>query len=160
MKVIALGLLVGVSWLQQLAVLPPSHFAWLLLACAPLIIWCRWLRFPLAVACGFLWALYQAHAALYPPLDPLLEGQDLAVTGVIASIPERGQPLTRFLFDIEAVHSIDAADLSVPERVRLSWYDQTPDLRLGQRWRLTVRLNRPRGFMIPCSAPPTGFTHS
>ncbi len=60
MKVIALGVLAGCVLLQQLPALPPAQFAWLLLAYAPLLLFSRSLRLPLAIACGFLWALYQA----------------------------------------------------------------------------------------------------
>src|SRR5918996_6127535 len=100
MIVIALGFLAGVLLLQQLATLPPLAFTWLLIALVPLLVRYKSLRFPLAAACGFLWALYQAHATLYPGLDPALEGEDIAVSGVIASIPEPRNPATRFLFDI------------------------------------------------------------
>jgi competence protein ComEC len=149
MKVIALGFLLGVLLLQQLTALPSVGFAWLLLIAIPLTIMYRRWRLPLAAVCGFLWALLQAHSVLHPGLDPALEGKDLAVVGSIVSIPESRGYFTRFLFDVERVDIDFAADRSIPERVRLNWYGPTPELRLGQRWRLVVRLKRPWGFMNP-----------
>jgi len=160
MIVIAVGMLTGIMLLHQLAALPPVACVWLLVILVPLLIGYKRLRFPLVVACGFLWALLQAHAALYPGLHPALEGEDLVVTGVIASIPELREPATRFLFDIEQVHTRIAADRSVPERARLSWYNDAPALKLGQRWKLTVRLARPRGFMNPGGFDYEGWLYS
>jgi len=160
MIIIALGLLTGAMLLHQLAVLPPVAFVWLLVVLVPLVVGYKRFRCPLAIACGFLWALSQAHAALYPGLHPALEGDDLVVTGVIASIPEPREPATRFLFDIEQVHTRTVAGRSVPERARLSWYDDDPALKLGQRWTLTVRLKRPRGFMNPGGFDYEGWLYS
>jgi competence protein ComEC len=148
MVVTAIGVLIGTLMLQQAAALPSVIWAGLLVVCAPLALY-KPLRFPLSIACGFLWALYQAHHALYPGLAPALEGRDLNVTGVVASIPERVGYATRFVFDIERVHARRTAADAIPRRVRLNWYGSAPDLRLGQRWRITARLKRPLGFMNP-----------
>jgi competence protein ComEC len=89
--------------------------------------------------------LYQAHHALHPGLDPVLEGKDLVISGMIASIPETRESDTRFLFDIERVRTEDAAGRSNFKRVRLSWYGSAPELRFGQRWRRRVIARRYRG---------------
>jgi hypothetical protein len=75
MKVTALGVLLGLVLLQQLTKLPPVAFAWLLLGLIPCLTLCRWFRFALSITCDFLWALYQAHHALHPGLDPALEAK-------------------------------------------------------------------------------------
>ena len=161
----ACGLLAGIVGLQLLRELPSGW--WVLggvLAVAPLLIW-RPGRIFAITALGFGWAWLHAQAALNSRLDPILEGQDLEVIGVIASIPQRKPRFTRFVFDLDAacaeglparlsqvlptMRQLAAARQRLPERVRLSWYDDVPELRAGQCWRMTVRLKRPRGFMNP-----------
>jgi competence protein ComEC len=55
----------------------------------------------------------------------------------------------RFLFDVERLDFEGQWQSDFPRRVRLSWYEDTPELKLAQRWRLTVRLKHPRGFINP-----------
>jgi len=105
----------------------------------------RVLRWPALAACGFLWALLRAALILQGDLPPALEGRDLRLEGVVASLPEGDGLKTRFRF--EPVRAPEA--WRRPGTVRLNWYGEAPDLEPGQRWRLTVRLRRARGFMNP-----------
>ncbi len=82
-------------------------------------------------------------------MDTALEVKDLEVSGVVASMPEVREYATRFSFDIERIHADGAAERAVPKRVRLSWYTPAPEVRMGERWRFTVRIKRPLGFMNP-----------
>ena len=83
-------------------------------------------------------------------LPPELEGQDLLVEGYIASIPVKRRHNTRFVFAVpEKSRSWPAHDDRWGGRIRLSWYHPDVELLPGQRWQLTVRLKRPRGFMNP-----------
>jgi competence protein ComEC len=96
-------------------------------------------------------------------LDPALEGRDLLLTGVIASLPDNRGDGIRFVFDVEhmdAVRGFDASDrVGVPRRVLLSWYGgrvspgedvlPLPAVRPGERWQLPVRLRRPHGAAVP-----------
>lgn len=148
MVFVALGFLAGAVLVQQLRALPAPEWSWLLWVAVP---WCaasRRLRLPMAVLCGALWTVLQAHARLQPGLDPALEGRDLVVQGVVATIPQPKGRFTRFRFDVErALH--DGTPVDIPSRIRLNWYSERPALAVGQRWRLTVRLRRPRGFHNP-----------
>lgn len=106
---------------------------------------------------GIAWAAWCAHAALAPHLDVKDEGRDLDVIGVVASLPYRFDGGVRFNLQVE--HSL-TPDARLPPLVALSWYaarrgnGTAPEVRPGQRWRLTVRLQRPHG-----NANPGGFDY-
>jgi competence protein ComEC len=92
-------------------------------------------------------------------LDPLLEGRDLTVTGVIAAMPQRSEVGQRFRFDVESAEG----HARVPAKILLGWYHgalptasgalelqrQSGELRPGERWRMTVRLKAPHGHLNP-----------
>ena len=96
---------------------------------------------------GFLWALLHAHATITSRLPSTLDGEDLVVTGRIASIPLHAP--NRLRFDLV----VDPWFGSGPGRLRLSWYEDAgtalPRLVAGETWQLVVRLRSPRGFRNP-----------
>lgn len=131
------------------------HLAWLAVL-LPLLLspwlapsrWCRIAR-PLSLAAaGLLWAWLHAAYVLHHELPAVLEGDDLVVEGVIASLPEADGQRARFLFEVEQMH-YRGEDVPPPGRVRLAWYRPYPELEAGQRWRLQVRLKRPHGMANP-----------
>ena len=149
MRTGSLAFLAGVFLLQQFSQLPESFWYALLLLLVPLA-W-RWpvARLPLWFACGFFWGLLRAQLLLASGgLPAELEGVDLVVEGVVATLPARSEHDVRFAFDVESLRHGDS-NLKLPGRVRLSWRDTTEDVRVGDRWRFTVRLKRPHGFMNP-----------
>ena len=108
---------------------------------------------------GFLWASTCANWRLADRLAPELEGRDLAVVGVVSSLPALGERSVRFEFEVES-----AEGARLPKKLLLSWYrspfaEEAPALRAegvhpdgvhpGQRWLLTVRLRRPHGLVNP-----------
>jgi competence protein ComEC len=107
---------------------------------------------------GFAWAALFAHAHLSQELPAEWEGRDVAVIGVVDSLPYHFPQGMRFDFRVE--QALDGA--AVPQRLALSWYYsfqgkaqaawQAP--RPGERWQLTVRLRRPHG-----NANPYGFDY-
>ena len=111
-----------------------------------------------ALLAGFGQSGAQATLRLGEALAPALEGRDLAVTGVIASLPQVGPNGIRFRFAIDAEsrrHELG----TLPRRIALGWYGgfhedaalSAPqrELKAGQRWRFTVRLRRPHGNLNP-----------
>lgn len=103
---------------------------------------------------GFLWAAGFAAWRLGDALPMEWERRDVEVVGVVADLPRSNEASTRFEFNIERVLTPDAP---VPGRIVLSWFrdpggEAVPQVRAGERWRLTVRLKRPHG-----SANPHGF---
>ncbi|HXZ54413.1 MAG TPA: DNA internalization-related competence protein ComEC/Rec2 [Burkholderiales bacterium] len=160
MRLAALGFALGVYALQQLPELP----AWGVLAslCAlagagaasgprlPAIAAAP-ARFAAFAAIGLVWSAALAHCRLADRLDPDLEGRDVMVSGVIASLPQPVERGVRFDFDVETPES------GVPRHVSLAWYGGFTSegggialpVRPGERWRYRVRLRRPHGNLNP-----------
>lgn len=122
-------------------------------------------RVLLALACFLMaWGStdWRAHQRLAAVLPAALEGQDLVLTGVVASLPQASLSGVRFQFLVESAAGGGAGadgSLQVPERVSLGWFRgfdadallaaPALELRAGQRWRLPVRLRRPHGSLNP-----------
>ena len=136
------ALAAGLACLPLLPQLPPT---WLLLALLPLaLMLLPWRSYPLALLLfGFVWACFSAQAALDDRLATALDGRTLWLEGRISGLPEVGEGVVRFQLE-DAV----AREQRLPQRLRLSWYDGPP-LRAGERWRLAVKLKRPRGLVNP-----------
>jgi competence protein ComEC len=135
------------DWLvQQLPRLPEP--GWLLLA-LPLLPWAgRLPRLLLWGLAGLLWALLYAQLQLAQRLPQELDGRDLLVEGRIASIPQATERGVRFDLDVDKL-DLDGTTRVWRRGVRLSWYGEVPALRVGERWRLGLRLKPPHGLMNP-----------
>ena len=147
--VAVIAFLAGVLALQRCAQLPAAEWGWLGLV----IVLLGW-RYPVWqapawTAAGFWWAWWIAAAILAQELPAELEGKDLIAEGVIASLPAINDERSRLEFALERLRDGDH-DLTHPDRIQLSWYGRERlALRAGERWRFTVRLKRPHGFMNP-----------
>lgn len=157
-----ISFLFGILLLQQFATLPDIQWCWALflvfsLALIPLHF--RISRLSILFMLGFLWALLRAHWVLDISLPSELQGKDLLVTGVVASIPLENKLKRRFEFDIESVE-FEQQNINSPYalsnlgKVRLSWYRKRENrnknqikLKAGQRWQFWLRLKQPHGFM-------------
>jgi len=109
---------------------------------------------------------WRAQAFGSQTLAPALEGRDLAVTGVVAAMPQPFEGGVRFLLDLESA-SLDGQPLRLPPRLALGWYAgswargdapaesmaelqrQPAVLQAGERWQMTVRLKAPHGTINP-----------
>jgi competence protein ComEC len=166
MRCLILGFAGGVLWLQNAATLPAVGVlaGCVLVALALLFAARRAASPPLRSAgsaiagllLGYAWAALLAQLALAPQLAAADEGRDLQLIGIVDSLPARFEGGTRFNLRVE--HVLTAA-ATVPPLVALSWYagrDGAPlaDVQPGQRWQLTVRLQRPHG-----NANPGGFDY-
>jgi competence protein ComEC len=146
---LAVALLTGVLAVQACASLPSR---WLdgLLALAAIFAW-RFPRLrPVAVAAlGFAWCAWRADVAFEARLPAELEGRDLDVIGVVDELPLDRPDAMRATLRIERA-SLDGADIALRGRIRLAWYDVPSDaLEPCSRWRLHVRVKRPRGLVNP-----------
>jgi len=159
----------GIAWVQTLEALPrPAAWPWLAalgaLAAARRCAFAQgaWAgrvapAFALAGAtlAGLAYAAWRAEMRLADALPPAWEGEDIAIVGVVDGLPRTAERGVRFAFAVERVLTAGA---SVPRRVSLAWIVQFPDadrgvvvppIRAGERWALTVRLQRPHGLANP-----------
>jgi len=156
MRCAILGFVSGAVFLQTRAALPePWHLLALALAALVLLLA---LRGPTRAALagsllGFCWAAMLAHAALSDELGTSDEGRDIELIGTVSNLPHDFGEGVRFQLDVDTVLT---DTVRVPPKLALSWYGAGEQVRLrpGERWRLTVRLQRPHG-----NANPHGFDY-
>lgn len=159
MRLGALAFLVGVLALHALPELPSRAWAWALPGVL-LTLWrMRRLRLLAWGLAGFLWALWLIPSPQVLPTD--LARTDLAVEGWIVGLPDREWRNTRFdLIVARAEHAGQPVTPLTGQRLRLNWWRNSPDsaaetigtmpeLRVGDRWRFTLRLQAPRGLRNP-----------
>ncbi len=142
-----LALLAGVTGFQQLSEFP--DIIWLAaLAILPLARCWRLLSIPAWLIAGVAVAWGHASWQSRYSLPASLQGQDLLVTGVIASIPEYTDRNVRFRLAVDSL-LLDGKPAADIKQIRLYWYGRGHQIRAGQHWRFRVRLKQPHGFMNP-----------
>ncbi|MBT3061380.1 MAG: DNA internalization-related competence protein ComEC/Rec2 [Candidatus Thiodiazotropha sp.] len=147
MNLILISFVVGATLFHQLQTLPSS---WWFAALAPLAL--SW-RYPLgrsllALFAGAGWSLLCATDRLQDRLPAELEGEDLVLEAVVATLPSVRGRLVRFQADVDQLHDSGGNAVAL-SRLQLSWYRPGETIRVGDRWRLKVRLKRPRGAQNP-----------
>lgn len=143
---LAIGVVGGISAVQLLQDLP-GRWVYLVLSFALGLLAYYRLRFPTAFVFGVVWALAFADIRLSQSLPSTTERQAAIVEGVIRTIPQPMDQGFRFYFDIE--RTVEPDNLTLPSRVRLSWYDLRISPRAGERWQLSVKLKPPHGMLNP-----------
>lgn len=175
---VIVGFVLGVSWLQNQATLPAISSYWLLLAFFSLLtlILLHRTKLPLnrslaltislLAAVGFIvgvmWSASFASLYLAQELPVEWEGRDVTVIGTIDSLPGHFAQGVRFNFKVERALEQDGVKPALPTQLALSWYSAwrddemqaVGDVQPGERWQLTVRLQRPHG-----NANPFGFDY-
>ena len=141
----------GAAWLQMQATLPALAWAAIVPALAVVAFRHGRLVVPAAFAAGFFWAAACAHWRMAEWLPAELEGRDLAIVGVVSSLPALAERSVRFEFDVES-------DAGLPKKLLLNWYRTAgqedgsalaSSVHPGERWSFTVRLRRPHGLVNP-----------
>jgi competence protein ComEC len=107
---------------------------------------------------GFGSTGWRGSLRLAESLPAELEGRDLVLTGIVASLPQAGPNGLRFRFEVERA-SLGSAPVVVPRWLALGWYSgfhedavlsqPQRELRAGQRWTFNARLRRPHGSLNP-----------
>ncbi len=100
----------------------------------------------------------RAGLRLAEVLPAALEAEDIVVTGIVASLPQRSATGLRFRFEVESAQR-RGQRVEIPAVLGLGWYggfhedavltQPQTELRAGQRWRYTLRLRRPHGNLNP-----------
>ena len=144
----ALGLVIGA--LAGLA-LPSAPPAWVnvavLVVGLVVLLYRPQLRFVAGLAIGIGWAVLVATTVMQARLPVALEGQDLVLEGRVLDLPRQEPGQVRFQFQVEQGEG--EAEVLVGRRLRLAWYRSETVPEPGSRWRLAVRLKRPRGTLNP-----------
>src|SRR2546429_6230819 len=152
MSLAALAFAAGAALLQVQAALPALGWAWGMPVLVLIGLRYRAVLIVAACAAGFFWAAACAHSRMSDWLPPELEGRDLAVVGVVSSLPAIAERSVRFEFDVEWADG----QARLPQKLLLAWYrsaaqeEEAPALLAamvhpGERWAFTVRLRRPHG---------------
>lgn len=148
----AATLLAGVLLVQGLARLPSVPLA-LLLLFAGAGLWSRSgiARLSGAALVGIALACLHGQAALSLRLPLELSGEELVVEGRVLGLPVIEADASRF--ELRVTHGHGAAAALVGRKLRLGWYTHAPAtvprIEPGSRWRLRVKLRRPRGLVNP-----------
>ena len=156
MSLAALAFAAGAAFLQVQPALPALGWAWGIPVLVLLGLRYRAVLIVAACAAGFFWAAACAHSRMSDWLPPELEGRDLAVVGVVSSLPAIAERSVRFEFDVEWADG----GARLPGKILLAWYRRAPQdedapallaamVHPGERWAFTVRLRRPHGLVNP-----------
>lgn len=146
----ALVLLLGVLAVQTLARLPPW---WWMPGPVALLWWGarRWppLRWLALCLLGAAWASWRGSLAMDARLPRALEGADMLVEGTLSDLPRHDSDGLRLTFRIEQA-SVGGQPIDWRGQAKLAWYGDPPaPLASCGRWRLLLKLKRPRGLINP-----------
>jgi len=146
---VALAVLAGATAVHALPALPPRRLDLALGAAAFACLLHPRLRLAGGLLLGFAWCALRADVAFDARLPREWEGRDFDVVGVVDDLPRRREDAARFALRVERA-GLDGEEISLPGTLRLSWYGEAPDgLDACSRWRLRLRLKRPRGLVNP-----------
>jgi len=162
---LALGVVCGTAMqLQQAQLWPWPAYAMPVLA---LLLLARWLY---RLCPGALWLVLGCVLAFGAAgwrglerqadrLSPALWGQEIELTGVVASLPVRGPQGVRWVLAVESAQH-RGEPVRVPQRVVLSWWrpafgaapeqaEPLPEVTVGDRWQISARLRPVHGLSNP-----------
>jgi len=136
---LALLLALGLFWRVR------RHPVGLLLAAAMLAL----------ALCGLRASVFLAQA-----LNPLWEGRDVRVTGMVSAMPQWQDNGLRLRLAVTAAQGVDdsAQSVRLPPVIDVAWYASDfsgarraplPSVHAGERWQFTVRLKAPHGARNP-----------
>ena len=146
---LAIAATFGCAAVQSMAWLPPWKVsaAVCVIGLLAAVRWRHpWIRLPAAFAVFAAWTAVHAALAMDARWPASRDGEDVVVTGRIVDLPRRSGSDTSFVFSPE-----DSANAGVvPQgKIRLTWYRTAMSPMPCERWRLTLRLRRPRGTVNP-----------
>jgi len=146
------ALLSGVLLVQWMPRLPPYWCLGLVLLLAVTLAWrfprARWLAY---VLLGIVWAAWRGGLAMDARLPRALEGSDFVVVGAVSGLPQARDDASSFTLRVEQA-TLEGKPVTLRGRISVSWYNDAPLVQPCTRWRLLLRLKRPRGLLNPGGA--------
>lgn len=149
MKIQSLAFLLGVLLLQCFSQLPAKYWIGILLLIAIILPFFKKPGKLITVfILGFTWCLWYAHHQLNWQLPKDLEGKTIQVSGYIASLPNYSDHRISFLFFAKKIQDENHSE-PVNHLIKLSWMKYNNNLKVGDKWRLTIRLKKIHGSLNP-----------
>jgi len=148
MVIYCLSMLAGAYSLELFRQLPPAAVLFSLILVAVVAAAASRLRIPALFLLGFAVMGMATVAALQDRLSPALQGSHVIFSGRVLEFAKIEADSMRLV-----IAPLDRPDL--PARIRLTWLRAQVVPRIGEVWRLQVRLRRPRGY-----ANPGGFDYA
>jgi len=93
---------------------------------------------------GFFWAVVYAHIIMSWSLSPALENKSILITGHVTAPPLKKKHYLSF--DLKTITINQQKQIT---KLKLSWYGKYPEINVGDKWQLLVRLKRPHGALNP-----------
>ncbi len=134
-------LILGVFSAHLFTSLPPGWLICSIAAVAAIALGAGRFRWAALILLACCWSLWNFHLRLGDQLDPALAGQRIQVTGVISSIPARSSDLLRFRFRTDDEYR----SAGLPTTILVYWYRDWPELSVGERWQLELKVKPPWG---------------
>ncbi len=144
----AVAMLAGALAVQTFSTLPSRPIDALIAVCGLLVCLHRRSRYLGLCILAVAWTALRADIALSQRLSRALENEEIVVTGSVHDLPQVRDDATRFEFVVDSA-SRDDAPLALSGLIRLGWYETPPAIGACERWRLHVKLKRPRGTINP-----------
>lgn len=150
---LAIAVLVGIGWVHIWPILPQWPWHWGVGLTLALLLLSRWRHLPrlltLLVGLGFGVSLAALHGQswLAHAVPESLTGSEVAVQGVVASIPQHDAQRSRFVLHIHT--TLEAPAGFQARRLRVTAFPAVPELQAGQSIELRLRLRPPRGLHNP-----------
>ena len=137
-----LSFFLGVLYLQQWSMLPGIPFLVVLMVLVVLSAFFKYWRVIFFLS-GFLFASVFAYYHLSNQLAADLQAKEILIQGDIIGLPEYNARRVRFDF------KVTQASVSLPNKLRLSWYYPQQKVAAGQSWQFVVKLKQPHGTLNP-----------
>ncbi len=137
-----LSFFLGVLCLQQWSALPDFFTLITLLLFAIVLAFYNYWRTAFFLA-GFLFVSVSAHYHLSRQLSADLQAKEILIQGDILGLPEYNERRVRFDF------KVTQASVTLPDKLRLSWYYPPQKVTAGQSWKFFVKLKQPHGTLNP-----------
>jgi competence protein ComEC len=135
-------LLVGGLAAQHTTLPLPSDLCIVLLVASLCAMFRTRARAPASFVFGFALFMLAGQEVIATRLDPAYEGDSMLTEVRVVDFPRvTGDSV---VMDIEAV-----ADVRIPKRTRVSWFEVPVQPRIGDIWELELRLRQPRGTLNP-----------
>ncbi|AHF00052.1 DNA internalization-related competence protein ComEC/Rec2 [Thioalkalivibrio paradoxus] len=143
---LAFGVLGGAVAVHRLAVLPDWPWVLLLVPALALLFESR-LHWLAGLLLGAVLAASHGQTWLDRALSGDLAGAEVTVSGQIHGIPNHSRERSRFVLGIDQVHA--GPQEFRAQRLRVTTFPAAPELRAGDRLRVTLRIRPPRGLHNP-----------